>query len=260
MRSSWHCRQWSSTDCRRRDTCRDHPAVDCYAAPDHHVTWRTWIRIPSPHVVLSRPGRLWLWRHGRPRRPGAGDTRGEGRRVTSPKQVPGVEGQEGLRVVPPQRRRRAGAADGRPPRPRRRRGADGHAARFSKPRPRGRPTRATRRRRGADAAAVCRGAGRRRREGPQPGARAGRGREDRSWPTSCRMARGCPMRPIRPNRPLTWGTAVATWMARSTLIASGREPDDFAVAQTDRWLRTVGGRHRPGRRGRRPRPRASPRT
>ena len=42
-----------------------------------------------------------------------------------------------------------------------------------------------------------------------------------------------------PSSPLTWGTAVATWMARSTLIASGREPDDFAVAQTDRWLRTV---------------------
>lgn len=42
-----------------------------------------------------------------------------------------------------------------------------------------------------------------------------------------------------PGTPLTWGTAVATWMARSTLIASGREPDDFAVAQTDRWLRIV---------------------
>jgi hypothetical protein len=42
-----------------------------------------------------------------------------------------------------------------------------------------------------------------------------------------------------PGSPLTWGTAVATWMARSTLIASGRQPDDFAVAQTDRWLRTV---------------------
>jgi len=42
-----------------------------------------------------------------------------------------------------------------------------------------------------------------------------------------------------PGSPLTWGTAVATWMARSTLIASGREPDDFAVAQTDRWLRTA---------------------
>jgi hypothetical protein len=42
-----------------------------------------------------------------------------------------------------------------------------------------------------------------------------------------------------PSSPLTWGTAVATWIARTTLIASGREPDDFAVAQTDRWLRTV---------------------
>jgi hypothetical protein len=42
-----------------------------------------------------------------------------------------------------------------------------------------------------------------------------------------------------PNSPLTWGTAIATWMARTALIASGREPDDFAVAQTDRWLRTV---------------------
>jgi hypothetical protein len=42
-----------------------------------------------------------------------------------------------------------------------------------------------------------------------------------------------------PFTPLTWGTAVATWMARTTLIASGREPDDFAVAQTDRWLRTA---------------------
>lgn len=42
-----------------------------------------------------------------------------------------------------------------------------------------------------------------------------------------------------PHTPITWGTAVATWMARATLIASGREPDDFAVAQTDRWLRTA---------------------
>lgn len=42
-----------------------------------------------------------------------------------------------------------------------------------------------------------------------------------------------------PHTPLTWGTAVATWMARTALIASGREPDDFAVAQTDRWIRTA---------------------
>jgi hypothetical protein len=39
--------------------------------------------------------------------------------------------------------------------------------------------------------------------------------------------------------PLTYGTTVATWVARWTLIASGRQPDDFSVAQTDRWLRTV---------------------
>jgi hypothetical protein len=42
-----------------------------------------------------------------------------------------------------------------------------------------------------------------------------------------------------PSSPVMWGTAVATAMARNTLIASGRQPDDFAVAQTDRWLRTV---------------------
>jgi hypothetical protein len=42
-----------------------------------------------------------------------------------------------------------------------------------------------------------------------------------------------------PSSPLTWGTAIATAMARNTLIASGRQPDDFAVAATDRWLRTV---------------------
>jgi hypothetical protein len=44
-----------------------------------------------------------------------------------------------------------------------------------------------------------------------------------------------------PGSPLTWGTAVATWMARTTLIASGRQPDDFSVAQIDRWLRTAEG-------------------
>jgi hypothetical protein len=42
-----------------------------------------------------------------------------------------------------------------------------------------------------------------------------------------------------PGSPVTWGTAVATWMARSTLIASGREPDDFAVVQADRWFRAA---------------------
>ena len=39
--------------------------------------------------------------------------------------------------------------------------------------------------------------------------------------------------------PATYGTALATASARATLITSGREPDDFAVAQIDRWMRTV---------------------
>jgi hypothetical protein len=39
--------------------------------------------------------------------------------------------------------------------------------------------------------------------------------------------------------PTTYGTALATASARATLIAAGREPDDFAVAQVDRWMRTV---------------------
>lgn len=38
---------------------------------------------------------------------------------------------------------------------------------------------------------------------------------------------------------VTWGNALATTMARSTLIAAGREPDHFSVAQIDRFLRTV---------------------
>ena len=37
--------------------------------------------------------------------------------------------------------------------------------------------------------------------------------------------------------PATYGTIIATWSARSTLIASGKEPDDFSVVQADRWLR-----------------------
>lgn len=39
--------------------------------------------------------------------------------------------------------------------------------------------------------------------------------------------------------PVTYGTAVGTWLARSTLIAAGKQPDDFPVAQSDRWLRTA---------------------
>ena len=33
--------------------------------------------------------------------------------------------------------------------------------------------------------------------------------------------------------PATYGTIIATWSARSTLIASGKEPDDFSVVQAD---------------------------
>ncbi len=37
--------------------------------------------------------------------------------------------------------------------------------------------------------------------------------------------------------PAAYGTILATWSARSTLIAAGKEPDHFSVVQADRWLR-----------------------
>ncbi len=37
--------------------------------------------------------------------------------------------------------------------------------------------------------------------------------------------------------PATYGTIIATWSARSTLIASGMQPDNFTVVQADRWIR-----------------------
>ena len=37
--------------------------------------------------------------------------------------------------------------------------------------------------------------------------------------------------------PATYGTLLATASARATLIASGREPDDFAIVQIDRFFR-----------------------
>jgi hypothetical protein len=37
--------------------------------------------------------------------------------------------------------------------------------------------------------------------------------------------------------PATYGTIIATWSARSTLIASGMQPDAFPIVQADRWLR-----------------------
>ncbi|MCC7124623.1 MAG: hypothetical protein IT178_07230, partial [Acidobacteria bacterium] len=36
-----------------------------------------------------------------------------------------------------------------------------------------------------------------------------------------------------------WTTPAVTARARAALISSGRQPDDFAVAQTDRWSRTA---------------------
>ena len=37
--------------------------------------------------------------------------------------------------------------------------------------------------------------------------------------------------------PVNYGTILATWSARSTLIASGIQPDNFSVVQADRWIR-----------------------
>ena len=37
--------------------------------------------------------------------------------------------------------------------------------------------------------------------------------------------------------PATYGTILATWAARTSLIASGMQPDTFTVVQADRWLR-----------------------
>jgi hypothetical protein len=38
--------------------------------------------------------------------------------------------------------------------------------------------------------------------------------------------------------PATYGTTIATWSARSTLIASGMQPDTFTIVQADRWIRS----------------------
>ena len=39
--------------------------------------------------------------------------------------------------------------------------------------------------------------------------------------------------------PATYGTTIATWSARATLIESGRQPDEFVVVQADKWLRSL---------------------
>lgn len=37
--------------------------------------------------------------------------------------------------------------------------------------------------------------------------------------------------------PATYGTLIATWSARATLIASGMQPDNFTIVQTDKFIR-----------------------
>lgn len=37
--------------------------------------------------------------------------------------------------------------------------------------------------------------------------------------------------------PATYGSIIATWSARTTLIASGMQPDHFAIVAADRWVR-----------------------
>jgi hypothetical protein len=37
--------------------------------------------------------------------------------------------------------------------------------------------------------------------------------------------------------PATYGTLIATWSARTTLIASGMQPDNFTIVQADKWIR-----------------------
>ena len=37
--------------------------------------------------------------------------------------------------------------------------------------------------------------------------------------------------------PATYGTLIATWSARTSLIASGLQPDNFTIVQADKWIR-----------------------
>lgn len=39
--------------------------------------------------------------------------------------------------------------------------------------------------------------------------------------------------------PVTYGTILATWLARSTLISSGMQPDHFVIVAADRWIRGI---------------------
>jgi hypothetical protein len=51
---------------------------------------------------------------------------------------------------------------------------------------------------------------------------------DGSWPLDSSQSIGSPA---------TYGTLIATWSARTTLIASGMQPDNFTIVQADRWIR-----------------------
>ena len=51
---------------------------------------------------------------------------------------------------------------------------------------------------------------------------------DGSWTLDSSQALGSPA---------TYGTILATWSARTSLIASGMQPDNFTIVQADRWLR-----------------------
>lgn len=39
--------------------------------------------------------------------------------------------------------------------------------------------------------------------------------------------------------PATYGAIIATWSARTTLISSGMQPDNFTIVQADRWFRSL---------------------
>lgn len=51
---------------------------------------------------------------------------------------------------------------------------------------------------------------------------------DGSWPIESPQSVGSPT---------TYGTILATWSARTSLIASGMQPDNFTIVQADRWTR-----------------------
>jgi hypothetical protein len=38
--------------------------------------------------------------------------------------------------------------------------------------------------------------------------------------------------------PASYGTLIATWSARTSLIASGMQPDNFTIVQADKWIRS----------------------